>query len=265
MKKKRSVSNFIYETDNELTFHPEKLQAKCTSAIYAFSDPTPIITYRNSRKYHTFTCLSKGCGKQVSRCLQTTDAMSTSNMRKHARQCWGEDVVRAADLAGNVSVARDKVTKPFLKDGSITAAFVRSGKGKITYSHRQHMKTETKAEIVRWVSESLRPFSIVADRGFNSLMKTGRPGYYIPSPSTVSRDVKLVFARARNRIAKLLHEYKGDLNFATDTWSSPNHRAFIALTVHLLLDGEPISILLDLVEVDEVRTYIHERNMPVLK
>ena len=28
--------------------------------------------------------------------------------------------------------------------GSITAAFERKGKGKVTYSHRQHMKTETK-------------------------------------------------------------------------------------------------------------------------
>jgi hypothetical protein len=28
--------------------------------------------------------------------------------------------------------------------GSITTVFERKGKGKITYSHRQHMKTETK-------------------------------------------------------------------------------------------------------------------------
>lgn len=60
------------------------------------------------------------------------------------------------------------------------------------------------AEIVRWVSESMRPFSIVKDRGFQSLMKTGRPEYYIPSPETVSRDVKKVFVRCRERIAKML-------------------------------------------------------------
>jgi hypothetical protein len=35
-------------------------------------------------------------------------------------------------------------------------------------------------------------------------MKTGRPEYYIPSPSTVSRDVKKVFAKVRNRIARML-------------------------------------------------------------
>jgi hypothetical protein len=61
-----------------------------------------------------------------------------------------------------------------------------------------------RAEIVRWVAESMRPFEIVKDRGFQSLMKTGRPGYYIPLPSTVARDVRLVFARTRNRISKML-------------------------------------------------------------
>ena len=60
-----------------------------------------------------------------------------------------------------------------------------------------------RAEIVRWVAESLRPYSIVEDRGFQSLMKTGRPEYYIPSRVTVSRDVHLIFARTRNRIAQM--------------------------------------------------------------
>jgi hypothetical protein len=58
---------------------------------------------------------------------------------------------------------------------------------------------------VRWVCEDVRPFNIVRDRGFNNLMKTGRPEYYIPSPSTVSRDVRQVFMRTRHRISKMLN------------------------------------------------------------
>ena len=61
-----------------------------------------------------------------------------------------------------------------------------------------------RAEIVRWVAESKRPFQIVKDRGFQTLMKTGRPAYQIPSPETVSRDVKKVFVRVCMRIAKML-------------------------------------------------------------
>jgi hypothetical protein len=50
-----------------------------------------------------------------------------------------------------------------------------------------------RAEIVRWVSENKRPFAIVKDRGFQSLMKTERPDYHIPLPENLSRDVKNVF------------------------------------------------------------------------
>ena len=57
---------------------------------------------------------------------------------------------------------------------------------------------------MRWVAESKRPFQIVNDRGFQSLMKTGRPEYHIPSMHTVSRDVKQAFVAARKRVAKML-------------------------------------------------------------
>jgi hypothetical protein len=34
-------------------------------------------------------------------------------------------------------------------------------------------------------------------------------------------------------------------------WTSPNHKAFVAVTVHFENNGEPMCILLDLVEVAE--------------
>lgn len=102
---------------------------------------------------------------------------------------------------------------------------------------------------MRWVAESKRPFKIVNDRGFQSLMKTGRPDYHIPSEQTVSRDVKQVFIHGRKRVADMLQNYEGQLNFATDGWTSPNHKAFVAFTVHFAHEGAPVSMLLDLVEV----------------
>jgi hypothetical protein len=89
------------------------------------------------------------------------------------------------------------------------------------------------AEIVHWISESTRLLSIVNDPRFQWLMKTGRPDLYIPSRSTVSCDVKLIFAKSHTWIAKILHNHPGKLSFATDTWTSPNHKAFIVVTVHL--------------------------------
>ena len=57
---------------------------------------------------------------------------------------------------------------------------------------------------MRWVAENKQPFQIVNDRGFQSLMKTGRPEYHIPSMQTVSRNVKQVFVQARKRIVNML-------------------------------------------------------------
>jgi hypothetical protein len=59
----------------------------------------------------------------------------------------------------------------------------------------------------------------------------------------------MVFKKSRKRIAKILQEYEGALSFATDAWTSPNHKAFVAVTVHLEINGTPLCMLLDLVEV----------------
>jgi hypothetical protein len=39
------------------------------------------------------------------------------------------------------------------------------------------------------------------------------------------------------------------LNFATDAWTSPNLKAYMAITVHIEQEGQPMAILLDVVEV----------------
>ncbi|KAF9510256.1 hypothetical protein BS47DRAFT_1300400, partial [Hydnum rufescens UP504] len=41
----------------------------------------------------------------------------------------------------------------------------------------------------------------------------------------------------------------GHLNFGTDAWSSPNHQALVAFTVHYASEGKVESFLLDVVEV----------------
>jgi hypothetical protein len=44
------------------------------------------------------------------------------------------------------------------------------------------------------------------------------------------------------------------LSFATDAWTSPNHRSFIALTVYFEQDGTPVCLLLDIVELAKSHT-----------
>jgi hypothetical protein len=81
----------------------------------------------------------------VRRYLNTADAKSTGNLRKHAKVCWGEEAVAAADATNNVRAAREALGKlGNLRDSSITAAFQRISKEKVTYSYRQHTAVETR-------------------------------------------------------------------------------------------------------------------------
>jgi hypothetical protein len=120
----------------------ERLKDDWNAPIYAFFHPIPTVGYEKGRRYHEFRCFASGCKKSVRRFLDTKDAGSTGNMHKHARICWGVDTVKAASDAKDINDARDILANS--KDGSIAAAFKVKGKGKVSYSHRQHTRTETK-------------------------------------------------------------------------------------------------------------------------
>ncbi len=121
------------------------------SPIYAFFHPIPSIVKVDGRRVHEFRCSAthcKGRGKDprvVRRYLDKSDRNSTGNLRKHARQCWGDDIILGADTCGDIASTREALSKATkLKDGSITTAFERKGKGKVTFSHRQHDTTQTR-------------------------------------------------------------------------------------------------------------------------
>ena len=112
----------------------------------------PSIVTIDGQRVHEFTCTTSGCkgrGRNpriVRRYLDTSDRNSTGNLRKHARLCWGDENVLGADACGNLDNARDGLDNAKkLKDGSITAAFDRKGKGNVTFSIRQHDKVQTRS------------------------------------------------------------------------------------------------------------------------
>ncbi|KAF9536807.1 hypothetical protein CPC08DRAFT_608123, partial [Agrocybe pediades] len=213
----------------------ERLLQEWTSNIYGFFSPEVKIVDINGRRAHEFECASKHCkghgvnARIVRRFLDKGDAKSTSNLKRHAIQCWGETLVEQAMKAANVESIREGLKEARLVDGSIKAVFKRTGKGKITYSHKQHTASQT--------------------RGFKCLMLTGRHNYRLPSRVTVARDVKRVFKKARKCIAKMLQDYDGALSFGTDAWTSPNSKAYVAVTVHYEVEGVPQCLLLDIAEV----------------
>ena len=99
----------------------------------------------NGCRVHVFKCSAPNCkgktnSQKVHCYLDTTDAKSISNLCKHAKVCWGEEPVAAADTTKDVHAAREALGK--YKDSSITAAFQRVAKSKVTYSYCQHTMVE---------------------------------------------------------------------------------------------------------------------------
>jgi hypothetical protein len=125
-----------------------------------------------------------------------------------------------------------------------------------------------RAHLVKWITENHRPTSIVKDRELCEILMAGRPSLEIPSPNTIPRDIKVSFDKCWDRVASLFQVCRSNvlrslliyiieqkhpecLHFATDAWTSPNHRAFIAWTVHFEYEGVMMSFLLDIIEVPE--------------
>lgn len=124
-----------------------------TSPIYGFFQARPTIKTIDGRRCHEFQCGAPHCkgkgttARNVRRYLDKTDRNSTSNMHKHAKNCWGEEnVTKALETRGELSVeeVRKNLANAQLHDGSITASFERKGKGAVTFSTRQHTYMETR-------------------------------------------------------------------------------------------------------------------------
>ncbi|KAI0288641.1 hypothetical protein BC826DRAFT_915559, partial [Russula brevipes] len=152
----------------------------------------------------------------VRRFQDSKDKASTANLRHHALRCFGEEAVRNGTKGKDVDGT----------SGSIFSLFARQGRKPVNPSHRSHTNAE--------------------------LLTAGRPLVGLPGHLTISRDIKACFYKCRDRVTTLLREHPGRLHFATDAWTSPNHRAFVAWTVHLEYEGHMLAFLLDIVEVAEV-------------
>ncbi|KAH8088944.1 hypothetical protein BXZ70DRAFT_899408, partial [Cristinia sonorae] len=215
-----------------------------TSRVYAFFSPDVKAEeeLKTGRRRHIFKCAGRGCGKEISRYLDTGDRSSTSALKKHVVACksWGEAAYNSAMEMSNVVEARKALAR--YRDGDIKGAFEVKGKGKPTYSTRQLTPMQMRY--------SLRPFETVSDEEYIFMMKTGRPELYIPSPSTVSRDLRRMFVNVRVKIARMIQAYEGRVSFSSDCWTAPiTSVPYMGVLAHFEQNGVPFCLPLDLVEV----------------
>lgn len=75
--------------------------------------------------------------------MDTGDAKSTSNLWHHARICWGDEAVEAADSTRNIKAAHAALKGMKTNNGSVAALFQKASKGRgVIYSYCQHTKIE---------------------------------------------------------------------------------------------------------------------------
>ncbi|KAG6904814.1 hypothetical protein DXG01_006989, partial [Tephrocybe rancida] len=223
----------------------KRLKATWGLAVYSFFKNKVDIIYKGKGKVHVFYCAAKQCkGKgSVCRYQDSKDKAATSNLKAHTVKCFGENIVSAAFNKKGLSLA------PW--NGSIFAVFSCPGQKPVTVTHRTHSLDETHAHMALWCAESNCALNIVHDQQFETLMKAGRPGTTLLSPTTVSHDIKAVFERCYEHLDNILRKHDGLVHFATDAWTSPNHHAMVAWTVHLHHEGNILVFLLNVIEVPE--------------
>ncbi|TFK81274.1 hypothetical protein K466DRAFT_502420, partial [Polyporus arcularius HHB13444] len=123
------------------------LRKNWTAPIYGLYRADVKAAIIDGDRCHIFTC--SRCNHSVNRFLETKDCGSTSNLRLHAKGCWGKDVVSRLEKTKNLHESR-KAAKGFLKTGKLTEYFC-SQKGDHIVTYQQ--QTLTRMEM-RYVSES---------------------------------------------------------------------------------------------------------------
>jgi hypothetical protein len=210
----------IKETENKISkssasgqfegspfFSAESLQKRLwRSVVYAFYEERPKVIRKNNKKGVKSTYLAFSCVKCAKTYFRGTgsDSGSTGAMRDHIPQCWGEDIWNnAKDL--ELEPAKEIIRKSrTMKNVKLTEMLGRLPGSKETFSLSPPSREETRVAIARWVSESMRPFHIVKDRGLRWLCKTGRPHFYLPDETTVAKDVKFLHSWAERQLAEIL-------------------------------------------------------------
>lgn len=116
------------------------------SPVYGLYEPIPSIEEVDGHRCHVFKCAAVGCNHKIRRYLDTNDKGSTSNLRTHAKKCWGDEALAKVYDVKDLKKVREVVGK--LKNApnsNITSMFSNlEGKGVVTYMHRQHTLQETR-------------------------------------------------------------------------------------------------------------------------
>ncbi|KAH9830933.1 uncharacterized protein C8Q71DRAFT_715993 [Rhodofomes roseus] len=132
----------------------EHLNKEWTLLVYAFYKPNITTRTDSGEKCaHKFHCATCGCPESVSHWLDQKDGNSTRYLQKHAKKCWGEEVLAVADMLRSTKKACNGM-KAYLYSGEQR---MKLGQYHCLSDNMPTNKTHlsTSVEIVNWVSKSL--------------------------------------------------------------------------------------------------------------
>ena len=113
-------------------------------------------------------------------------------------------------------------------------------------SNADQLKGE--AILVKWVAESLRPFTIVEDSGFRELVQflcNLNKEFSVPGRQKLRSQLVLFAEMLREKIVEKIDKDVKFFSATTDIWSSRTMESFMALTLHSLTeDFHPINFTL---------------------
>ncbi|EKM80872.1 hypothetical protein AGABI1DRAFT_126923 [Agaricus bisporus var. burnettii JB137-S8] len=102
---REEINEEVLNKETEPEDVPEDSQAKLDTLFKTFKSPIyvcfhpPKFSVENGHEFQVFQCGAKKClacdGRLMKRNLNTQNATSTSNLKKHASRCWGDELVKA--------------------------------------------------------------------------------------------------------------------------------------------------------------------------
>lgn len=190
------------------------------SEVYDHFNSPPVIFVEKGIVKYKFVCKTNPTIDPVTRVRHDR---STSNLNRHVERC-----------SSRLAPAGQRINE--FAHGS-------------TYS-----KAELRYLITLWVSSCHRPFAIINDPPLQRILKMLFAKVDIPSPSTVSRDVKEAFTIAKKNVGSILQSYSGKLHIGVDGWTSPNVFSFLGVVVYMVKEGKIRSHILDFIKLSKGHT-----------
>ena len=100
--------------------------------------------FDGGRKCHVFRCRGKGCKYEVARFQDTSDRNSTGRLRRHVNICFPEGALAKKEGGDDSNDEKQGEARGEGRSGRIDMTFRRTGKGKVTFTMREHTKAETR-------------------------------------------------------------------------------------------------------------------------